>query len=389
MAFSRSNKLKRTPPAVKFSCKKCSKADDTQMVRCNTCNVAFHYTCAGITSETNIRDWTCEECLIVDDPATQDINQPLDPDQSRHDESNASVCQICSHYDQESRVQCDKCDLWFHFKCVNVTDAIKDEDWMCASCMREGSIVRQTNQEVRSIKSNSRKSKSGTSTSSRRKSLALQRLDEEQRMRAQREKEYLERKYAILEDLSGESSEFSIDEGETIPKSQRTSEWLQGVAKENGSATHFEKNEDEVGVVKAKSMANANENGVSKELAPYESHSQQLSTVNQESQCLIGQINPILAPSTTEAVFESWSKLSGEKGYTESISQMSLHDKTNENLHYSLPIIQQLDPVSKKKMVMEINLLVPWVHYQLFHPCLRIQYQQVRCMEIDRSNHHV
>ena len=45
-------------------------------------------------------------------------------------------CRMPDHFD-ENMVQCQKCDKWFHFKCVQVQDGdkcIDDEKWFCAEC---------------------------------------------------------------------------------------------------------------------------------------------------------------------------------------------------------------------------------------------------------------
>ncbi len=38
----------------------------------------------------------------------------------------------------DEMIQCDKCDEWYHYKCVNLTPkmvkAIGDDEWICRNC---------------------------------------------------------------------------------------------------------------------------------------------------------------------------------------------------------------------------------------------------------------
>ncbi|XP_062713237.1 uncharacterized protein LOC134290188 [Aedes albopictus] len=49
-------------------------------------------------------------------------------------------CGVCRRGDEDctnSRmVQCDECNVWFHYDCVNVNDSIRDYDWSCNGCVR-------------------------------------------------------------------------------------------------------------------------------------------------------------------------------------------------------------------------------------------------------------
>ncbi|XP_058822131.1 glycerophosphodiester phosphodiesterase 1 isoform X2 [Topomyia yanbarensis] len=50
------------------------------------------------------------------------------------DESNQGVCKVCDGSDNSRMVQCDKCDDWFHFDCVGVSQAVENQDWLCSDC---------------------------------------------------------------------------------------------------------------------------------------------------------------------------------------------------------------------------------------------------------------
>ncbi|XP_055589342.1 uncharacterized protein LOC129741628 [Uranotaenia lowii] len=53
---------------------------------------------------------------------------------SKHGNSPASNCKSCGGPETEEMVQCDSCDRWFHFQCVNVTESIAERPWNCADC---------------------------------------------------------------------------------------------------------------------------------------------------------------------------------------------------------------------------------------------------------------
>lgn len=43
-------------------------------------------------------------------------------------------CGECGESEYTRMVQCDECDVWYHFECVNVTDGIEHLDWNCKNC---------------------------------------------------------------------------------------------------------------------------------------------------------------------------------------------------------------------------------------------------------------
>nr|XP_029709921.1 hepatoma-derived growth factor-related protein 2-like [Aedes albopictus] len=45
-------------------------------------------------------------------------------------------CGTCRRVDNSRMVQCDECDIWFHYDCVNVNDSIRSRDWSCNGCVR-------------------------------------------------------------------------------------------------------------------------------------------------------------------------------------------------------------------------------------------------------------
>lgn len=57
-------------------------------------------------------------------------------------ETGAS-CGACHNLDHSRMVQCDDCDTWFHYECVNVTDSIQHKDWSCMQCLNTSSGAQQ------------------------------------------------------------------------------------------------------------------------------------------------------------------------------------------------------------------------------------------------------
>lgn len=114
-------------------------------------------------------------------------------------------------------VQCDRCDLWFHFVCVVVDGSIATMNWSCDECRYELPKTTVTsNKENVSPNQQWRKTKSvhtlTSISSSQSKTLALQRLEEERQLNAKRDQEYLKKKYSILEGSIDERFELGEDE---------------------------------------------------------------------------------------------------------------------------------------------------------------------------------
>nr|XP_029715581.1 uncharacterized protein LOC115259208 [Aedes albopictus] len=45
-------------------------------------------------------------------------------------------CKACTDEDNTRMVQCDKCDDWYHFECVEVSQGVATRDWQCPCCMQ-------------------------------------------------------------------------------------------------------------------------------------------------------------------------------------------------------------------------------------------------------------
>ncbi|EDS44067.1 predicted protein [Culex quinquefasciatus] len=51
-------------------------------------------------------------------------------------DENCPYCGLPDEADREM-VQCDRCDVWYHFRCAGVTRAVKHQSWFCGPCQAE------------------------------------------------------------------------------------------------------------------------------------------------------------------------------------------------------------------------------------------------------------
>lgn len=212
------------------------------------------------------------------------------PQQQAEDPGNESIypCQICLVVDNNPYVCCDHCQLWFHFTCVNAPPDVANREWVCPKCSKESAQTPISNQPqienvnlesytqpiagisvpegnfypivtseqgranqfsntlttdkvsdqlVTNLSNRSRKSKSATSSSSRRMLLAMQRLEEERKLeleerdrREKSNKEYLDKKYSLLELDGSEEDDLSYDDEELRYEQIRS--WNEKVSKD-------------------------------------------------------------------------------------------------------------------------------------------------------------
>lgn len=172
---------------------------------------------------------------------------------SHHDEANVGQfnCKSCDKIDNSYMVMCDKCDDWHHFTCVNVTSSISSKDWLCPKCSKNvGNPSEQErnrhppdNPTLSKMHSNDNKQLSSTQvtvkklahkdtksvSSSSSLKLKLKRLEEERLLKQKRDQEYLDAKYALLEQtLSEDESAQEHDEGEqdSCHDNERLENWV-------------------------------------------------------------------------------------------------------------------------------------------------------------------
>ncbi|XP_037040280.1 uncharacterized protein LOC119077203 [Bradysia coprophila] len=195
--------------------------------------------------------------------------------------SSPHMCKTCRVSDRQDKVCCDLCRSWQHLKCADVTAEVKKRHWACVACtskkkvqppkatqseienpvsevvviddsMRSQSVQEKIDtaktgeqviidpvndgQPVKDMKetpnveekiiapSKSSKANSISSVVSRRTALALQRLEEEKLLREQRESDYLNQKYSLLEDDIGDEASVPDSELER-EKANRVQQW--------------------------------------------------------------------------------------------------------------------------------------------------------------------
>ncbi|XP_062550855.1 uncharacterized protein LOC134215740 [Armigeres subalbatus] len=145
-----------------------------------------------------------------------------------------SHCELCNERDTSRMVQCDGCDLWYHFSCVEVSSGIANCSWSCPSCgpciipdvideeppNPTGNFpVDPPPHRASSLKS---MGKADSNRSNQRKlSRRLQMLEEQKRL----EQKYLEEKYRILDEEDGD--EETIEDELGSMEMSKVREWLQ------------------------------------------------------------------------------------------------------------------------------------------------------------------
>lgn len=140
-------------------------------------------------------------------------------------------CTMCMNFDTVEMVQCDKCKGWLHFVCAGVTADIagKDFDFFCQQCTVDKSTASQQKSDGRSRKTKSATSSIARSEARRKQQLALDKLEEERKLREAREKEYLDKKYETLEKFSnvGSTESDSDDDRHTrVSSKEYTNQWV-------------------------------------------------------------------------------------------------------------------------------------------------------------------
>lgn len=281
------SKTPRTPPpkpdeSEYYQCEKCLIRTDEEIVQCDVCQLWYHFSCANVTSEIKDFQWACPQCRGLEptvefgqheqNPSGYQqvpiLPEMMNPQLASNEpppqvtNRNESICEMCMTADDQPVVKCIDCSLWYHFNCVNVPMEAVIYDWLCPNCTIQTPVVNISkitesnleqnpnfafqpesaiptglnqddgnqrnstllNMDKKSSKSSRySKTKSGISSSSRRRLLELRKLEEERRIeleererRAKSDKEYVDKKYSILE--QGESSEgdLSYDDEEKM-----------------------------------------------------------------------------------------------------------------------------------------------------------------------------
>ncbi|XP_055605119.1 uncharacterized protein LOC129753329 [Uranotaenia lowii] len=51
--------------------------------------------------------------------------------------SEGASCGTCRRPDTNRMVQCDQCDVWYHYECAGVDESVANRDWICVKCERK------------------------------------------------------------------------------------------------------------------------------------------------------------------------------------------------------------------------------------------------------------
>ncbi|XP_050404746.2 uncharacterized protein LOC126820664 [Patella vulgata] len=90
----------------------------------------------------NISDAEYDNYMKITKPITNQVNPPCKRRKTKHSPLPIYLCEICLNVcvSEDSidnsdcnSVLCDKCLLWYHFKCVDYIDGSEDE-WFCPNC---------------------------------------------------------------------------------------------------------------------------------------------------------------------------------------------------------------------------------------------------------------
>ncbi|XP_053699015.1 uncharacterized protein LOC128745985 [Sabethes cyaneus] len=127
--------------------------------------------------------------------------------------NRVSSCQLCDELDNEDMVQCDSCDMWYHFACVNVTAEVQYVDWNCFKCAAasnkqvappvenpsKGSLCQPGPPPSLRSKGGAR---SGKSEARRRLKLELLKIEEKKKL----EQKYLDKKFEALREFGSDTA---------------------------------------------------------------------------------------------------------------------------------------------------------------------------------------
>ncbi|XP_053698559.1 uncharacterized protein LOC128745509 [Sabethes cyaneus] len=162
--------------------------------------------------------------------------------------NRVSSCGLCDDPDNIRMVQCDECDSWYHFSCVDVSQSVEEISWSCPRCASEFSIktpsavqtgkiatviqesTKQLSQhnlppiDAVSVKSTGKSSKR---SDKKRIELQLQKLKEERKCQLQ----YLDQKYSLLQELEGETSSQASDPDSILENASKVQQWIDNTEK--------------------------------------------------------------------------------------------------------------------------------------------------------------
>ena len=167
----------------------------------------------------------------------------------------AKSCRKCSSPDNEQMVQCDDCDLWYHFVCVNVTQDVENHPWSCPTCLQKQETANgaqnqsdahqkddkkrdEVSEKLSQIGDPSKTIRSSTSSHRQLLNLQLQKLNEEQEARRKQlviEQEARRKQLALEQEILEAQKTYAIEEKRNREERYRLLEEIANETSSNGT----------------------------------------------------------------------------------------------------------------------------------------------------------
>ncbi|XP_065075863.1 uncharacterized protein LOC135699513 [Ochlerotatus camptorhynchus] len=137
-------------------------------------------------------------------------------------------------------VQCDGCDKWYHFSCVQVTSGIADYSWICPKCpymhfgashQEQQTPMLQQIQPVDPPNSVSSKKSTGKASSNRSNQRKVDRLLQKLEEHKQLEQKFLDEKYRILDEEDADDETVASDDDVGSEEMSKVRGWLRDTEK--------------------------------------------------------------------------------------------------------------------------------------------------------------
>ncbi|KAJ6648131.1 B-cell lymphoma 3 protein like, partial [Pseudolycoriella hygida] len=262
-AFKRSAKMRRSPVdySKSFSCRECKRPDSFEdMVECTKCRKWFHYSCAQVDEAVKNISWECKNCTtsrVVGTKTAQSDNPKGAKPKTQVNKSGDDSCKLKDALIDQGCVQTptsmevattsttnvQSSSTMVNPSTVELLSPMNPEELprtpltvvekpptsslvtstsleIPPSTMGNLYVGPSTSQDGNGLVMDD-KSIASSKSSQRKKQLAMKKLQEEFDLRAQREREYLNQKYALLENLEEEGDDEEVD------KISFTNQWLE------------------------------------------------------------------------------------------------------------------------------------------------------------------
>lgn len=150
-------------------------------------------------------------------------------------------CFICDELLNSAVVDCAVCKRSAHIECLSKEQRVRNGPWLCGLCVREQD--KREKKDCASEKGSKRASKASSISVRKRRELLLKKLEEEKTLKLkelQLEKEFIEKKYKLLEEnATSEDDDISIVEADVTK--ENVEDWLKKVDATNANKEEPEK----------------------------------------------------------------------------------------------------------------------------------------------------